>query len=136
MALFGKPTLFLIVVDFDPAGVKNIGMALSADVAQFAADYGEDPDEALTVRQVALTEQQALELPVDRREPLTKAPKDWPQPFKAEVEAIDPDALDAMIEDALATVRDEDAFATAMALEPETKREALAELVQGLDTEE
>ena len=57
------------------------------------------------MRQVAFTEEQARALPHERREQLTRVPKDWPQPFKAEVEALDPDVLDALIEDALAETR-------------------------------
>ncbi len=128
-------TLFLVVVDFDPAGVKNIAMALEADVRAFLRDYGGSDDD-LVVRQVALTEEQALALPHERREMFIKAPpKDWPLDFKAEVEALDPDDLDRLIKDALTEVRDEDAFATAMAAEPGIRLVAVKTLAEKLGAE-
>jgi hypothetical protein len=99
-------------------------------VAQFVADLGGSADD-LTVRQLALTEAQALALPTERLEELTNAPADWPQPFKAEVEALDPDDLDRIVTDALTAVFDADTLDTAMAAEPAERAEALREIVDG-----
>jgi hypothetical protein len=128
----GQPTLFLVIVDFDPEGVKNIAQALADDVATFADQFRAKPD-SLVIRQLALTEEQALALPEEAREELSSAPADWPQDFKVEVEALPPDQLDALVEAALAQVRDQDALDAAMAAEPEQRLEAVRALLDRLE---
>jgi hypothetical protein len=47
-----------------------------------------------------------------------------------EVEALPPDQLDAIVEDALAAVRDDAAYGTAVAVEPKARIRALRDLLK------
>jgi hypothetical protein len=128
-----QPTLFLVISDLDPNGVKNIQMALNGDVRAFIEGFGGDPD-WLTVRHVALTVEQAEAQDPSAREPLSDKNRretlDWPLDYKMEVEALPPDQLDAIVEDALAAVRDDAAYGTAVAVEPKARIRALRDLLK------
>jgi hypothetical protein len=126
-----QPTLMLVLGDFDPAGIKNIAMALVDDVKAFVDHLGGDSGR-LVIRHLAMTETQARSMPELAREPVKDPPADWPLPFKVELEAIPPDELDRLVEDALAQVRDEAAYQRTLEAEPGGRVAALETLARQL----
>jgi len=141
---FDQPTLLLLLTDFDPAGLKNIAAALHDDVLAFVNDLGGDPSRVV-IRHLGITAQQALAVPQAAWEFFNlsdrAAPKDWPVAadvrgerwgVKVELEALPPDQLDALVVNALASVRDEDAYRAALAAEGDGRVEALEALARSL----
>lgn len=132
-----RPTLVLHIGDFDPSG-EGMYETLRDDVGQMVADYG--VPYALTVRRVALTEDQVIEWNVETAppKPLDSRARGFvdahpdacdhfgSEDITAQLEALTPPDLRRLMTEALEGVIDQDAYDGVLAEEREI-RERLAE---------
>lgn len=84
--------------DFDRAG-RDASRSLEEKVRRFGADYGVD----VAFRSLALSSGQVrdLDLPTRPAKTVSAADRRWPWPFAAELDAIPPDRLRAMVRGAI-----------------------------------
>jgi hypothetical protein len=125
------PTLILLIVDFDPAGQKNIRNPFVSDVRAFVRSFIGGDNDTLHIRQLAITEEQARALPEAVRTKIAER-DDWPVDYKVELQAMPPDQFDRLIQDAVEANLDRAALAAALAAEPQARLDALVGLVEDL----
>lgn len=110
----------LYVGDHDPAGLE-IEDALVDKLTRFAADAGMHPP---TLTRVGVTWAQAVDMDL----PGTKPKKGYGFPQSVEAEALPPNVLRDLVDDAISDYADHDAIATLIAVERQ-EREGLLSLV-------
>jgi|SRR5829696_1419486 len=131
---FGQRTILLHLGDHDPSGV-SVYESMSDDLAAFARDR--DPDEAniIEVRRVALTPEQITGYAVATTPDEIKPTDSRSRAFlergldpAAQLEAIPPESLTAIVRQAVETTLDMDALRSSQEREREEYRQVQAKL--------
>ncbi|MEM0947453.1 MAG: hypothetical protein AAGK37_08620 [Pseudomonadota bacterium] len=94
----GKALTVYALYDFDRSG-RDAANSLREKVERFGAEF----DVVVNFHQLGLTHDQVqeLDLPTRPAKRNTAADKRWPYPFAAELDAIPPDVLRGMVQDAI-----------------------------------